>query len=248
MLAGCLASYREMGAPTTRERGSLQQTMQQHQPKRRTVREPLSRQRILEAAVKLVDAEGLNALTMRRLASELGVEGASLYKHIPNKAALLFGMMRTIFEEMDPDYPKDPLDWQGRLRAGMRSFRQLGLNHPRVFALLNRPWEANTPRVESELASMILAGFEVKQAAFALRMLASFVVGFVIWETSSLVRDPEELRDMEEESDVFRFPDLYPHTIAARPYMKGPGMDEAFEFGLTAAIEGIAQLVKGDGD
>ena len=58
--------------------------------KKRAVREPLSRQRILEAAVRLVDAEGLNALTMRRLASELGVEGASLYKHIPNKAALNF--------------------------------------------------------------------------------------------------------------------------------------------------------------
>jgi len=216
--------------------------------KKRPLREPLNRQRILDAAVRLVDAEGLNALTMRRLAGELGVEGASLYKHIPNKAALHFGMMRTIFQEMNPDYPVDERDWQGRLRAGMRSFRELGLAHPRVFALLNRPWEANSPRVESELSSMILAGFDVKQAAFALRMLASFVIGFVIWETSSIVRDPEELRDMEEESDSYRYPDQYPNTIAARPYMKGPGMDESFEFGLTAAIEGIAQMVKGDAD
>ena len=225
-------------------RGSLHEMIE----KKRAFREPLSRQRILDAAVKLVDAQGLNALTMRRLASELGVEGASLYKHIPNKAALHFGMMRTIFQEMNPDYPKDERDWQGRLRAGMRSFRQLGLAHPRVFALLNRPWEANSPRVEIELASMMLAGFDVKQAAYSLRLLSSFVIGFVIWETSSLVRDPEELRDMEAESDVARFPDSYPNTILARPYMKGPRMDEAFEFGLTAAIEGIAQLVKGEGD
>jgi AcrR family transcriptional regulator len=216
--------------------------------KKRSIREPLSRQRILEAAVRLVDAEGLNALTMRRLASELGVEGASLYKHIPNKAALHFGMMRTIFQEMNPDYPADELDWQGRLRAGMRSFRDLGLKHPRVFALLNRPWEANSPRVESELGSMIAAGFEVKQAAYSLRLLASFVIGFVIWETSSLIRDPEELRDMETESEIFRFPDSYPNTLAARPYTKGPGLDEAFEFGLTAGIEGIAAMVHGDGD
>lgn len=216
--------------------------------KTRTLREPLSRQRILDAAVRLVDAEGLGALTMRRLASELGVEGASLYKHIPNKAALLFGMMRTIFQEMNPDYPADEADWQGRLRAGMRSFRELGLRHPRVFALLNRPWEANTPRVESELASMILAGFSTKQAAFSLRMLASFVIGFVIWETSSIVRDPEEIRDIDTESDMFRFPEQYPNAIAARPYTNGPGKDEAFEFGLTAGIEGIAQLVKGEGD
>ncbi len=198
--------------------------------------------------MRLVDAEGLNALTMRRLASELGVEGASLYKHIPNKAALNFGMMRTIFLEMNPDYPEDMFDWQGRLRAGMRSFRELGLKHPRVFALLNRPWEANTPRVESELASMILAGFSTKQAAFSLRMLSSFVIGFVIWETSSMVRDPEEIRDIDAESDMARFPEQYPNAIAARPYTSGPGKDEAFEFGLTAGIEGIAALVKGEGD
>jgi AcrR family transcriptional regulator len=216
--------------------------------KKRSSREPLSRQRILDAAVKLVDAEGLNALTMRRLAADLGVEGASLYKHIPNKAALNFGMMRTIFQEMNPDYPEDELDWQGRLRAGMRSFRELGLKHPRVFALLNRPWEANTPRVESELGSMIKSGFTVQQAAYSLRMLASFVIGFVIWETSSLVRDPAELRDVEEESDSFRFPDLYPNTIAARPYTTGPGKDEAFEFSLNAGIAGIAAMVNGDGD
>jgi AcrR family transcriptional regulator len=216
--------------------------------KKRPAREPLSRQRILDAAVRLVDAEGLNALTMRRLAAELGVEGASLYKHIPNKAALNFGMMRTIFQEMNPDYPRDELDWQGRLRAGMHSFRQLGLRHPRVFALLNRPWEANTLRVESELGSMIKSGFTTRQAAYSLRLLASFVVGFVIWETSSLVRDPAEQRDIEEESESYRFPDQYPYTISARPFTSGPGKDEAFEFGLNAAITGIAELVRGDGD
>ena len=214
--------------------------------KLRTVREPLSRERILDAAVRLVDADGLNALTMRRLASELGVEGASLYKHIPNKAALLFGMMETIFREMNPDYPDDPADWKGRLRAGMREFRQLGVRHPHVFVLLNRPWEANTIRVESELNSMLLAGFTIKEAAYALRMLASFVVGFVTWEMSSLVRDPEELDDMEHESALHRAPELYPVTIAARPYTTGPGMDEAFEWGLSAAIDGIAATVSRD--
>jgi hypothetical protein len=95
---------------------------------------------------------------------------------------------------------------------------------------------------------MIASGFEVKQAAFALRLLASFVIGFVIWETSSLIRDPEELRDMEEESDRYRFPDQYPNTIAAGAYTRGPDMNEAFEFGLNAAIAGVAQLVQGDGD
>jgi AcrR family transcriptional regulator len=222
--------------------------MEKTREKPRAIREPLSRQRILEAAVKLVDAEGLSALTMRRLAADLGVEGASLYKHIPNKAALLYGMMETIFREMNPDYPADPADWQGRLRAGMRSFRQLGVSHPQVFVLLNRPWEANTIRVESELSAMMDHGLTTKQAAYAFRLLASFVVGFVTWEMSSLVRDPEELAETEHESSLHRSPELYPHTLAARPYMNGPGMDEAFEFGLSAAIAGIEVIVAGEGN
>ena len=175
-------------------------------------------ERVVETALAIVDRDGLDRLSMRRLGAELGVDPMAVYHYIPNKAALNFGMMRTIFQEMNPDYPKDELDWQGRLRAGMHSFRDLGLRHPRVFALLNRPWEANSIRVESELGSMIKAGFTVQQAAYSLRLLASFVIGFVIWETSSLVRDPAEQRDIEEESDSYRFPDLYPNTIAARPF------------------------------
>jgi AcrR family transcriptional regulator len=209
-----------------------------------TVRQPLSRERILDAALRLVDAHGLNALTMRRLARELGVEGASLYKHIPNKAALLFGMTQTMFLEMNPDYPADLCDWQGRLRAGMRAFRQLGLKHPQVFVLLNRPWQSNPGRVESELTSMLSAGFSPQQAAYGFRLLTSFVVGFVSWETSSIVRDPEELRDMELESEIARAPDSYPNSIALAPYLSAPHFNESFEFGLTAAIEGIAQMVE----
>lgn len=216
--------------------------------KNRVEREPLSRQRILEAALKLTDAEGLDALTMRRLAKELGVEGASLYKHIPSKAALLFGMTETMFKEMDPDYPKDPTDWQGRLRAGMRAFRDLGLNHPRVFVLLNRPWQSNPRRVESELTSMLQAGLTPAQASYGFRLLTSFVVGFVSWETSGIVRDPEELLDMQVESEVARSPESYPNTIALQAYMSGPNLNESFEFGLTAAIAGIRAMVQGDGD
>ena len=216
--------------------------------KKRTAREPLSRQRILDAALRLVDAEGLNALTMRRLASELGVEGASLYKHIPNKAALLFGMTQTMFLEMNPDYPDDPCDWQGRLRAGMRAFRQLGLKHPQVFVLLNRPWQSNPRRVESELTSMLNAGFSQAEAAYGFRLLTSYVVGFVSWETSSLVRDPEELRDMELESELSRSPELYPNSIELAPYLSGPHFNESFEFGLTAAIDGLARTLKGSKD
>ncbi len=216
--------------------------------KKRAEREPLSRPRILEAALKLVDAEGLDALTMRRLAKDLSVEGASLYKHIPSKAALLFGMIETMFVEMDPDYPADPSDWQGRLRAGMRAFRDLGLQHPRVFVLLTRPWQSNPKRVESELSCMLAAGLTQQQAAYGFRLLTSFVVGFVIWETSGIVRDPEELLDMQVESEVARAPDLYPNTITLQPFMTGPNLSEAFEFGLTAAIAGIKAMVEGDGD
>lgn len=210
---------------------------------KRATRVPLNRERIIEAALKLVDAEGVEALTIRHLAKELGVEGASLYKHIPNKAALLFGITERMFMEMNPDYPTDPSDWQGRLRAGMRAFRAVGLAHPRVFVLLNRPWQSNSSRTESELTAMLNAGMTLKQAAYGFRLLTSFVVSFVAWETSAQIRDPEELADLQVESHVARNPERYPNTLAVTEEMNGSNLDDAFEFGLSAALAGISAML-----
>src|SRR5215218_3500871 len=93
-------------------------------------RRPLSRRRILEAAVRFVDREGLEALSMR----ELGVEAMSLYNHVPNKSALLDGMVEVLLGELE--IPPEDEGWERRIREAYRAFRRLAHEHPNVFPLL----------------------------------------------------------------------------------------------------------------
>src|ERR1700736_3062795 len=121
-------------------------------------REPLGREKILGAAMKLVDAEGLEALSMRRLGSELGVEGMSLYRHVRNKEALLYSLVEQMYAEIDPEAPLHG-DWKERLISVMRSYRQVGLKHPHIFMLsLSRQWGfAARTRLEEDIGTLIRA-------------------------------------------------------------------------------------------
>src|SRR5918911_1159397 len=97
-------------------------------------RQPLSRRRVLEEAVRFVDREGLEALTMRKLGAELGVEAMSLYNHVPNKGALLDGMVEILLGELE--IPPEEEGWESRVREAYRAFRRLAHEHPNVFPLL----------------------------------------------------------------------------------------------------------------
>jgi TetR/AcrR family tetracycline transcriptional repressor len=189
-----------------------------------------------------VDAEGLEAFTMRRVADQLGVEGASLYKHIPNKASVLVGMLRTIFTEVEPVYPPHP-SWRDRLQAGMKGFREDGLRHPRIFGLAMRPWESiNSERMEEDLHTMMEAGFREEEAAYAFRVLASYVTGFVARESAYITRDPNEVREEEEEAKLTAAD--FPHSRASTRILSAHRLDEAFLFGLNALLDGIELQVK----
>lgn len=90
---------------------------------------PLSRERILAAALARVDAHGLAALTMRGLAADLGVDPMSLYHHVPGKAALVTGLVETVFARL-PDGPPPTEPWAERARSWARAYRALALRHP----------------------------------------------------------------------------------------------------------------------
>ena len=83
----------------------------------------MSRRRVLEEALRFADREGLEALTMRKLGAELGVEAMSLYNHVPNKGALLDGMVEVLLGELE--IPLRNQDWEERIREGYRAFRRL---------------------------------------------------------------------------------------------------------------------------
>ncbi|WP_312877606.1 TetR family transcriptional regulator [Lentzea indica] len=97
-------------------------------------RTPLSRERVLAAAVALVDSDGIQSLTMRRLAADLGVEAMSLYYHLPAKEALLDGVVETVLAEIDAATARLPTngddDWRARIRRQFLAARQVMLRHP----------------------------------------------------------------------------------------------------------------------
>ncbi|MGH2733729.1 MAG: TetR/AcrR family transcriptional regulator [Actinomycetota bacterium] len=203
----------------------------------------MSRRRILEAAVRLVDDEGLEALSMRRLASELGFEAMALYRHFPNKSAIVDGIVETVWMDMAlPGEGGDPWD---RLRQLARAFRELAHRHPKVFPLL--PTRAvNLPAamrpIEFTLETFRAAGVEGEHAAYALICLTSYIYGYSLRELGRLPgQGPSESAPWY---DPQRFPpQRFPRMVEVGPYFWNYNFDAGFELGFEAMLAGLpAQL------
>jgi AcrR family transcriptional regulator len=146
-------------------------------------REPLSRERALAAAVTLVDAEGLKALTMRRLAADLGVEAMSLYYHLPGKEGLLDGLAESVIGEITAAVGGgDPgADWRASLRRRFLSAREVMLRHPWAPGLLgSRPAIPVSlfAYYEEIVATLLGGGFSHRIAHRALHAFGSLALGF----------------------------------------------------------------------
>ncbi len=198
-------------------------------------RTPLTRARILEAALALVDAEGLDALSMRRLGAELSVEAMSLYHHVPSKAALLDGLHEVILSAVD--LPRGG-DWIEALRAGARSFRAALTAHPHALPLFaTRPavTEGSLRHVESALALLRRAGFDAGEGAGAFQALVSFVVGHTLAELA-----PPAGADRSRPRYEALSRDDFPNVIDAADALAAQGEDEGFELGLDLLLTGLA--------
>jgi AcrR family transcriptional regulator len=159
----------------------------------------LSREVVLSTALELVDAEGLDALTMRRLGQQLGRDPMSLYRYAANRAALLDGVSEMVLNEL-AILPDDP-DWQAQLRRIAHDLRLLALRHPNVVPLLvTRP--LSTPLglrplgtlrpLEQILALLIEAGFTPAAALHVYRAYYGFLYGHILNELQEYIVDPEE--------------------------------------------------------
>lgn len=169
----------------------------------RTRRAALSRERVVTAAVELVDAEGVEALTMRRLGQRLERDPMALYRYAPNKAALLDGVVEAVMAELP--VRTGSRDWRTHLRETAHDFRGLALRHPHVVPLLvTRPLSTpialrppGTLRVlEQVLGLLIGAGFAPVDALHAARAYIGFLYGHVLTELQELVADPAETDDL----------------------------------------------------
>jgi TetR/AcrR family transcriptional regulator, tetracycline repressor protein len=143
-------------------------------------REPLTRERIIAAAVELVDENGLDALSMRKLGASLGVEAMSLYNHVDNKDDVLDGILDAVLREVPRPDPELP--WDQRLRRLVHSFREVGLAHPGVLPMFN------SRRIISAEGFAAIAcihailrevGFDAESALDAFVFVASFIAGYL---------------------------------------------------------------------
>ncbi len=215
----------------------------------------LSRELVLAKALELVDAEGLDALTMRRLGQELGRDPMSLYRYAENRAALLDGVSELVLNDL-AIHPEDP-DWKTQLRHIAHDLRALALQHPNVVPLLvTRP--LSTPLglrplgtlrpLEQILALLIRAGFEPADALHVYRAYYGFLYGHLLNELQEFVVDPEENEALLR-LGLHRLPAKeFPRLRALAPDLAAYDGSAELDQGLTILLSGLeAQLSLGTG-
>ena len=206
---------------------------------------PLDRQRILAAAIALVDAEGLRELTMRRLGRSLGVEAMALYRYVPSRDDLLDGIVEAVVDELyaDPEVHLLPhRGWQEHLVRLAHGVRRMALAHPQVFPLVaTRPPAAPFLRpplrslrwVESFLQGLMSQGFSGPDAVHAYRAFSSFLLGHLLLEVSALGVDTGPVEEpTPEPADTDAVLQDYPLLVELSPELARFGFDAEFEESL----------------
>lgn len=205
---------------------------------------PLSKERVIKAAISLADQSGLAALSMRKLAQQLHVEAMSLYHHVANKEELLDGMVDFIFGQI---VVSDTEDWKTAMRQRAASSRAVLLQHPWATSLLDsrtNPGAATLQHHNSILGILRSAGFSVALAAHAFSLIDSYIYGFVIQEQQLPFRNQEELEHMAAAMLEHDAMDAYPHLkelITTHALQPDYAYSAEFAFGLELILEGLEQ-------
>ncbi len=210
-------------------------------------RSPLSRDRVLRAAVALAEAGGLEALTMRRLGQELGVEAMSLYRHVANKDDLLDGMVDVVFGEIE--LPPDGADWRTAMRRRAISVRAALTRHPWATPLMqsrSTPGPATLRHHDAVIGTLRAAGFPIALVAHAFSALDSYIYGFALQQRSLPFETGEQTAELAQ-SIMASFPaGEYPHLVELTvEHVLQPGYDygEEFEFGLDLILDGLERAL-----
>ncbi len=210
-------------------------------------RAPVSLERALRIALSVADSEGIEAVTMRRLARELGIEAASLYHHLRGKDEILDGLVDAVASEIE--LPVPPADWRIAISQRAHNTRAVLRRHPWAVSLMasrTNPGPATLRLLEAGIRYFREGGFTVPLAAHAVSTVDSYVHGFVLQEVNLPFRDESELAAMTSAiMDSFpasEFPYLFELTVE---HVLQPGYDYGNEFasGLNAVLSGVAALL-----
>jgi AcrR family transcriptional regulator len=219
-----------------------------NQEREETERQPLTRERILHVGLRLIDQQGLEALTMRKLASELGVDPMALYRHFKNKEALLDGIADMLWGEIG--LPGSETDWEGLLRSVATSLYVLAHAHPRAYPLLlNRQILPLTMLQLSDAMRERLQrdGFERQRAGEVICALFSYAIGYAMVELSTLLPSSPTHAEAEPMTDIARLTQLMQrlpretpaHTVEAAYALTSYEADTQFTFGLDLMVTGL---------
>jgi AcrR family transcriptional regulator len=216
----------------------------------RPSRVALSRDQIIDAAVKVMDEEGLDALSMRRLGLELNAGATSLYWHVRNKDELLDLVLDRVIAEVIPDMERD-VGWRETAESAAHALRRVLLRHRGVAPIMGeRPTfgPSALQALEILLTPFVAAGFGPEAALLAATTIINWASGFAVFE----VRDP--MGPMSSEADRAEFvaeftafvttlpAETYPTTLALLPYGATMTGDQQFEYGLGRLLDGIELL------
>jgi TetR/AcrR family transcriptional regulator, tetracycline repressor protein len=202
--------------------------------------ERLTRDHIAREALRLIDEEGLQALTMRRLATRIDVGAMSLYNHVSNKQALLADVVDAVLAEVDVPRPGDG-DWREAVRAILTSARRAILRHPAAVPLLiaRQPTTAAAlEAMDAGIGAIIRGGFEPATAARVHRCMASYLLGYVSLELSGFLPGESAELDLPDPEQLAA---AYPYLAAAAPHLTAYDADADFVAGLNALLEGLAR-------
>lgn len=211
-------------------------------------RPPLSHARIISHAIDLADADGLAGISMRRLATSLGVEPMSLYYHVRNKNEVLGSILEEVLSQLELPVAGSP--WKLALRMTALSAHAVLDRHRWAAALLMTPGVSSATRVrwmESVLASLAAAGLPPGLTDHAYHALDSYVVGFTLWQ-SSIPYSAAQLEDLARTYLATMPVHEFPHTADhVRWHLEGTGGEgsRAFESGLDMFLDGL-ELARAD--
>jgi AcrR family transcriptional regulator len=206
-------------------------------------REKLTRDRVIDAALRIMDDEGLDAVSMRRVGRELGVEAMSLYHHVHDKEDLLLGIRERVLSKfLDPGTDGD---WEVRARQAARSWRHILRAHPNIMVLISESKRFEmTPTsmrpTETALRLLREVGLPEDDAVKAFCALGGFIVGFVMFEIGVTRASGPEDQPPTPEALMTALPaDEFPCFMESLPYLMQGDIDQRFEYGLDLLIAGI---------
>jgi AcrR family transcriptional regulator len=214
---------------------------------RTDARLPLSRERILQAALELADEGGVEALTMRKLGQTLGFEAMSLYNHVSNKDDVIDGILDLVLAEAEPISPDG--DWAAAVRASAISVQHALRDHRWACGLVMSPRHIRPARLRymnSLLGRLRGAGFSAYGTYHAYHVLDAHILGFSLWQSThsgSFTKEDAAMFAEKLEEWIPRAEYPYLHEHGEQHLAEGPHQDvSAFELGLDLILEGLEKL------